>query len=371
MSIPLVDLKAQYQTIKTEIDSAMQHIMENTAFIMGKAVSHFEANFATYAHSKHAIGVSSGTDALLLAMIAAGLEAGDEVITTPHTFIATIEPMIQLGITPVFVDIDPQTYNIDPSLIEAAITEKTKAIAPVHLYGQPANMTAIAEIAEQHGLFILEDAAQAHGAEWDGKRVGSWGKITGFSFYPGKNLGAAGDAGGIITNDDDANHLMRLLLNHGSETKYKHTVIGYNSRMDGLQAAVLDVKLKYIEAWTEQRRKNAAYYDQLLADDSDILTPFADDRARHVYHLYVVQVPIERDPVLAYLRDNGVGAGIHYPIPCHLQPALAELGYTEGDFPHTEKAAQQIISLPMFPELTEAQMETVVATLRQAIRVKA
>jgi dTDP-4-amino-4,6-dideoxygalactose transaminase len=369
MSIPLVDLKAQYRSIKSEIDAAMQDIMDNTAFIMGKALTDFEASFAEYAQSKHAIGVSSGTDALLLAMQAAGLDSGDEVITTAHTFIATVEPMFQLGIKPVFVDIDPKTYNIDPALIEAAITDKTKAIVPVHLYGQPANMTEIAAIAEKHNLFIIEDAAQAHGAEWEGRRVGSWSKATGFSFYPGKNLGAAGEAGGIITDDDAIAEKMRLLLNHGSETKYRHTVIGYNNRMDGLQAAVLGVKLKYIEAWTEQRRQNALYYDEVLANISDIITPFADSRARHVYHLYVVQVPNKRQAALDYLHQKGIGAGIHYPIPCHLQPALVELGYREGDFPHAEKAANQIISLPMFPELRHEQMDTIANVLREAVKI--
>lgn len=365
--IPLVDLKAQYHTIKDDIDTAMQHVMDNTAFISGKAVTEFEAAFADYAQAKHAIGVSSGTDALLIAMQALGLGAGDEVIAPSHTFIATVAPMIQLGIKPVFVDIDPQTYNIDPALIEAAITPKTKAIAPVHLYGQPANMTAIAEIAEKHNLHILEDAAQAHGGSWAGKPVGSWGDITGFSFYPGKNLGAAGDAGGIITNDDDLAAKMRLLLNHGSETKYKHSMIGYNARMDGLQGAVLRVKLNHIVQWTEQRRAHAATYNALLADHNDIIKPIEADDAYHVYHLYVVQVPGDRDAVFDFMRDNGVGVGIHYPIPCHLQPALAELGYKEGDFPHTEAAAKQIISLPIFPELTQEQMERVVEVLAQAV----
>lgn len=369
MNIPLVDLKAQYRGIKDEIDSAMQNIMDNTAFIMGKALNDFEASFAEYAQSKHALGVSSGTDALLLAFQAAGLRAGDEVITTPHTFFATVEPLIQLGVKPVFVDIDPKTYNIDPALIEAAITEKTKAIVPVHLYGQPANMTEIAAIAEKHGLFIIEDAAQAHGGEWEGQRVGSWSKATGFSFYPGKNLGAAGEAGGIITNDDAIAEQMRLLLNHGSETKYRHTVVGYNSRMDGLQAAVLGVKLRYIEEWTEQRRQNALYYDEVLANIPDVITPYADSRARHVFHLYVIQVPNDREAALNYLHEKGIGAGIHYPIPLHLQPALAYLGYKEGDFPHTEQAANQIISLPMFPELTHEQMDYVADVLREAVKI--
>lgn len=371
MNIPLVDLKAQYRSIKPEIDAAIQDIMENTAFIMGKGVNEFEASFAKYAHTKHALAVANGTDALLLAMIAMGLGAGDEVITTPHTFIATIEPMIQLGIKPVFVDIDPKTYNIDPNKIEAAITSKTKAIAPVHIYGQAANMSAIAAIAEKHGLAILEDAAQAHGSEWEGKRIGSWGKVTGFSFYPGKNLGAAGEAGGIITNDDAMAEHMRLLLNHGSETKYRHTVIGYNARMDGLQGAILNVKMNYIEQWTEQRRANAAYYDEILGNIEGLILPYAEPRARHVYHLYVVQVAGNRDAILSALHEKGIGAGIHYPIPCHLQPALADLGYKAGDFPIAEAVANQIISLPMFPELSHEQMDYVAAILREVLAIKA
>lgn len=369
MSIPLVDLKAQYATIKSELDTAIHHILDNTAFIMGKPVSDFEANFATYTQAKHAIGVSSGTDALVIAMQAMGLETGDEVITPAHTFIATVEPMMQLGLKPVFVDIDPETFNIDVNKIEAAITEKTKAIVPVHLYGQAANMTAIAEIAKKHNLLILEDAAQAHGSSWNNQPVGTHGIATAFSFYPGKNLGAAGDAGGIITNDDSIAETARLLLNHGSETKYRHVKIGYTSRLDALQAAVLNVKLNHIEQWTEQRRTNAAYYDDLMAEIPGVVAPKTDDQARHVYHLYVVRVPNDRDATLQHLHDKGIGAGIHYPIPLHLQPALAELGYKEGDFPHAEEAANQIISLPMYPELTKEQMEQVAQTLREAIRV--
>jgi len=369
MNIPLVDLKAQYRSIKAAIDAAIQDIMDNTAFIMGQAVADFESAFAKYARAKHAIGVSSGTDALLLAMQSLGLGAGDEVITTPHTFIATMEPMMQLGIKPVLVDIDSKTYNIDPNLIEAGITNKTKAIVPVHLYGQPANMTAIAAIAEKRGLALIEDAAQAHGAAWGGKRVGFWGDVSCFSFYPGKNLGAAGDAGGIITNDDSLAEYMRLLLNHGQESKYSHRIIGYNARMDGLQGAVLNIKLNYIEQWTAQRRENAAYYDEILASLPGVITPYVDPRAWHVYHLYVVQVPGNRDAVFNHLREKGVGAGLHYPTPCHLQPALTELAYKTGDFPVAEQLAGQIISLPMYPELTHEQMNYVAQTLHEAIQV--
>lgn len=363
-NIPLVDLKAQYRSIKDEIDAAMAQVMANTAFIMGKAVSEFEAGFAAYARAKHAVGVSNGTEALMLAYQVAGLKAGDEVITTPHTFMATVSAFAHMRIKPVFVDIDPVTYNIDPERIEAAITPATKAIVPVHLYGQPANMTAISALAQKHGLLIIEDAAQAHGAAWDGQPVGTWGLLTAFSFYPGKNLGAAGDAGGVITNDDALARQVRLLLNHGSEDKYTHTAIGYNARMDGLQGAVLGVKLRHIQRWTEQRRANAAYYDQQLAELTHIVTPKADPRAYHVYHLYVIQVPSQRDACLKFLHERGIGAGIHYPIPLHLQPALAHFGYKAGDFPVTEALAKRIISLPLYPELTHEQMDYIVQTLR-------
>jgi dTDP-4-amino-4,6-dideoxygalactose transaminase len=365
--IPLVDLKAQYHSIKEEIDSVMAHIMENTAFIMGKAVTDFENNFAKYAHAKHAIGVANGTEALMLAYQVAGLKYGDEVITTPHTFIASVSTLAHVRATPVFVDIDPVTYNIDPAKIEAAITPRTKAIVPVHLYGQAANMDEISAIAKKHGLIIIEDAAQAHGSAWNGKPIGSWGELTTFSFYPGKNLGAAGDAGGVITNNDEYNRVLRLLINHGSETKYLHSMLGYNARMDGLQGAVLNVKLKYIEQWTEQRRENAAYYDELLANVPDIVIPKADPHARHVYHLYVLQVPGDRDTFLKRLQEKNIGAGIHYPMPLHLQPAFASKGHQQGDFPITEKVASSIISLPMFPELTKEQMGYVVDNVREIV----
>lgn len=369
MSIPLVDLRAQYRSIQTELDEAVGRVMSSAAFIMGPELNAFEADFAEYARTKHAIGVGSGTDALLLAMQAAGIGPGDEVITTPHTFIATVEPILQLGARPVFVDIDPVSYNIDSTLIEAAITPKTKAIVPVHLYGQPADMTAISVVANKHNLLIIEDAAQAHGAEWDGQRVGSWGAATGFSFYPGKNLGAAGDAGGIITNNDEIAQTIRLLLNHGSESKYVHVLSGYNARMDGIQAAVLTVKLKHIEAWTEARRQHAAAYDAALADIPGIVTPKADARARHVYHLYVIRVPGDRDAFISHLHEKGIGAGIHYPIPLHLQPAFSELGFEKGSFPVAEAVASSIISLPLFPELIPEQIEQVVDAVRSATKV--
>ncbi len=370
MNIPLIDLKAQYQSIKADVDAAIQRILDNTSFIMGSEVATFETHFAAYMQAKHAIGVANGTDAILLTLVALGIQSGDEIITSPHTFIASVEPMMQLGAKPVFVDIDSATYNMNPALIEAAITPRTKAIIPVHLYGQPANMPAIKAIADKHHLMIIEDCAQAHGAEYDGQRVGSWGNAACFSFYPGKNLGAYGDAGAIITNDDGLAAHLRELRDHGSRTKYEHSVIGYNSRLDAMQAAILDVKLGHIEAWTELRRQHARAYTQALAGIPGVVTPTADARGRHVYHLYVIRVPGEREAAFNQLRDAGIGVGIHYPVPLHLQPALAGLGYHVGDFPEAEAAASSIISLPMYPELTTIQMEAVVAAVGEYVAEK-
>jgi dTDP-4-amino-4,6-dideoxygalactose transaminase len=360
LNIPLVDLKAQYQSIKPDVDAAIHRILDNTAFILGKEVESFEEAFASYMDCKHAIGVSNGTEALLLPLVALGVGAGDEVITTPHTFIATVEPIVQVGAKPVFVDIDPLTYNIDPDQIESAITERTKAIIPVHLYGQPANMPAIKAVADRHNIPIIEDAAQAHGAEYAGNRVGSWGVMTGFSFYPGKNLGAYGDAGAIITNDNNLAQKLRILRDHGSATKYEHVEIGYNARIDAMQAAILSVKLRQIEAWTERRRQHASAYTQALASLPGVITPAEDANARHVYHLYVIRIPGDRNTTLEHLKDSGIGAGIHYPVPVHLQPALRFLGHKEGDFPNAESAARSIVSLPLYPELTAQQIDAVV-----------
>lgn len=371
MNIPLVDLKAQYRSIQTDIDAAIARVLESTAFIMGKEVAEFEAEYADYCGAKHAIGVANGTDAILIALQALGIGRGDEVITTPHTFIATVEPIIQLGARPIFVDIDPHTYNLDPERLEAAITEKTKAIMPVHLYGQPANMTAIQEIAQRYNLAIIEDAAQAHGAYYANRKVGSWGTMTGFSFYPGKNLGAYGDAGAIITHDDEFASRLRLLREHGSKTKYEHMIIGMNSRLDSLQAAILRVKLRYLEAWTEARRERAARYKALLATIPGLILPTEDPQARHVYHLYVVQVPVDRDALLHALHARGIGVGIHYPTPLHLQPALANYGWKRGDYPIAETVAARIISLPLYPELRDDQMQFICDVLGETIMMLA
>jgi len=371
MNIPLVDLKAQYARIQPDIDAAMAKVLAETDFIMGKAVKDFEAAFADFLQVKRVVGVSNGTDALHLTLLALGVGAGDEVITTPHTFIATVEPIIQRGARPVFVDIDPATFNLNPALLEAAITPRTRAIMPVHLYGQPADMRAILEIADRHGIPVVEDAAQAHGAEYQGKRIGNWGRAACFSFYPGKNLGAYGDAGGIATNDEDLANKIAKLRNHGRMTKYEHEIVGYGNRLDTLQAAVLLAKLPYLEEWTEARRRHAAYYDEMLKGIPGLMRPAVQADTRHVYHLYVIRLEdaVRRDALLDHLTQAGIGAGIHYPVPLHLQPALTGLGYQRGDFPETERAAMSILSLPMYPELELAQLNMIVEEISQFIGV--
>lgn len=366
--IPLVDLHAQYETIKPEIDAAIQRTIDQTAFIMGPEARKFEAAFAEYCGVKHALGLDSGTAALHLAMLALGITAGDEVITTPHTFIATVEPITILGARPVFVDIDPRTYNLDPNRLEAAITPRTKAIIPVHLYGQPAELDAILEIARRHHIPVIEDAAQAHGAEYRGTRVGVFGDMACFSFYPGKNLGAYGDAGALVTNDDALADKVRMLRDHGRTTKYEHEITGYGFRLDGIQGAVLDVKLGHLNDWNAQRRAHADYYTELLTNvDDSIVTPYEPSHMRAVYHLYVIRARA-RDAAVEYLKAHNIEAGIHYPVPLHLQPVYKNLGYHKGDFPETERAAGEILSLPIYPELTHGQMERVVDTLREFYR---
>src|SRR5581483_3357364 len=363
--IPLVDLHAQYETIKPEIDAAIQRTIDNTAFILGPEAKKFEEHFAAFCNVKHAIGLDSGTAALHLALLALGVGAGDEVITTTHTFIATSEAIVLTGARPVLVDIDPRTYNIDARKIEAAITPRTKAIIPVHLYGQPAEMDPIVEVAKKHNLRVIEDAAQAHGADYRGRRIGSIGDMACFSFYPGKNLGAYGDAGALVTNDDELAHKIRMLRDHGRTTKYEHEMTGFGYRLDGIQGAVLDVKLKHLPEWNAARRAHADYYTELLANvDDSIVTPYELPHVRAVYHLYVIRTR-QRDELLQYLKDQNIEAGIHYPVPLPLQPVYKNLGYHQGAFPETEKAANEILSLPLYPELTHAQMERVVETMRE------
>ncbi|MBN2012306.1 DegT/DnrJ/EryC1/StrS family aminotransferase [candidate division KSB1 bacterium] len=357
MNVPFVDLKTQYQSIRDEIKDALDNILENTAFILGKEVQQFEEEFANYQQSNYAVAVNSGTSALHLALLAAGIRPGDEVITVPNTFIATVEAILYAGAVPKLVDVDPNTYNMDANLLEQAITSKTKAILPVHLYGQPVDMGPISDIARKHNLTIIEDACQAHGAMYRSKKVGALGQAGCFSFYPGKNLGAYGE-GGMVTTDDEAMYQeMRVLRDHGSQNKYHHIRVGYNYRLSGFQGAVLRVKLKYLDKWTEARRRNAAYYDRILRDFK-VTTPGVLNDVRHVYHLYITQVD-QRDELQQFLQSHGVATGLHYPVPVHLQEGYQFLGYHEGDFPVTEQGCRRILSLPMFPELTEQQMQYV------------
>ena len=357
--IPFVDLKAQYDSIKEEIDEAIQSVLNNTSFIMGEELKKFEEEFAQFCDVKYAIGVANGSDALILALRACGIGEGDEVITVPHTFIATTEAISNVGGKVVFVDIDPKTYTIDITKIEEKINERTKAIIPVHLYGQPADMDAIMKLAKKYNLKVIEDAAQAHGAEYKREKVGSMGDVGCFSFYPGKNLGAYGDAGAVVANNEEIAEKVRLLRNHGRITKkYEHEIEGYSSRLDNLQAAILRVKLRYLNKWNEGRRENAKKYSELLSNVDGVITPYEADYAKHVYHLYVVRTE-NRDKLREELKSKGIATGIHYPIPLHLQPAYSYLGYKEGDFPITEKASQEILSLPMFAELGDEQIERI------------
>lgn len=361
--IPFVDLKTQYQSIKEEVNAAVLGVLESSQFVLGSAVAGFEAQFAAYCQASHAMGVSTGTSALHLALLAAGVGPGDEVITTPFTFIATVSAIDYTGARPVFVDIDPASFTIDPQLIEAAITPRTKAILPVHLYGQPADMAPIMAIARKHGLLVIEDAAQAHGAEYQGQRVGSIGDLGCFSFYPGKNLGAYGEGGAVTTNNPEFAHKIRVLRDWGAERRYYHDLKGFNYRLEGIQGAVLGVKMRYIEQWTEARRSHAARYDELLAGSTYGL-PAAVEERRHVYHVYAIR-HAQRDALQPYLHDRGVSTNIHYPIPVHLQRAFAELGHQAGDFPHAEQAANEVLSLPMYPELQPQQQDVVIAALRE------
>lgn len=360
--IPFVDLKSQYLSIKEEVDAAIQGVLNSCQFTLGSEVAAFEKEFAAYCQAAEGIGVNTGTSALHLALLAAGIGPGDEVITTPFTFVATVSAIDYTGATPVLVDIDPVSFTIDASAIEAAITEKTKAILPVHLYGQPADMDPILDIARRRGLVVIEDACQAHGAEYKGRRVGSLGDLGCFSFYPGKNLGAYGEGGMVVTDNAEYARTIRMLRDWGAERKYQHVLKGYNFRLEGLQGAVLRVKLRYLEGWTEARRAAAARYDALFAG-SGVATPKAMAYARHVYHIYAIRTA-HRQAWQDALSALGIQSGIHYPTPVHLLPAFADLGYRRGQFPHAEQAANEVLSLPMFPELTAAHCETVAQAVR-------
>jgi len=366
MPIPLVDLKAQYRSIKPELDAATARIFENTSFILGAEVEAFEQAFARYCDVKHAIGVSSGTDALQLALLGYGIGEGDEVITTPFTFIATAAAISHVGATPVLVDIDPHTYNIDPARIEAAVTLRTKAIMPVHLYGQPAEMNAILDIARRHGLRVIEDACQAHGATYFGRKTGGLGDVACFSFYPSKNLGGAGDGGMITTNDDALADWARKVRDHGRTGKYVHGLIGFTYRLDALQAAILKVKLAHLDAWNEARRRNAAAYSEILAT-TDVVVPQEAEGCRSVYHVYAIRTP-QRDSMVEHLQRKGIGASVHYTLPVHLQPAYAALGVPKGACPVAEACAESVISLPIYAELTRGQIEEVVGAIKEFVQ---
>jgi dTDP-4-amino-4,6-dideoxygalactose transaminase len=362
-TIPLVDLKAQYLSIKSEIERAILRVIDNTDFILGKEVELFEKEFASFSEAKYGIGVASGTDALHLSLFALGIGSGDEVITAANTFVATVLAISYVGARPVLVDINPDNYNLDVSLLKKAITKRTKAIIPVHLFGQPADMDSIMKIARRYNLKVIEDACQAHGAEYKGRRVGSIGDIGCFSFYPGKNLGAYGDGGMVLTNDEKIAQKIKMLRNYGSRTKYYHEFKGFNSRLDTIQAAILRVKLKRLDKWIEERRKHAKKYNDLLKG-MEVVTPKEEDYAKHAYHLYVIRVK-ERDRLLEYLKSKRIFAGIHYPVPIHLLDAYRDLGYKRGDFPVTEQITEEIISLPMYPELSEDKIRFVVRSIKE------
>ena len=359
--IPVLDLKAQYASIEQEIDAAIKEILLSGQFILGPAVRELEEKVASYCGCKYGVGVASGTDALRLTLTALGVGPGDEVITTPFTFIATANTISHCGARPVFVDIDPRTYNIDPAAIEAAITERTKAIVAVHLYGQPADMDPIVELAGAHGLYVVEDAAQAIGARYKGRPVGSIGHAGCFSFYPTKNLGAYGDGGMVVTNDAALAEKVDILRRQGGKKKYHAEVLGFNSRLDTLQAAILGVKLKHLDAWNEARRRVAQRYNELL-DGLPLTTPYESPDVYHVYHQYTIRAE-QRDALAAYLKGRGIGTMIYYPVPLHLQRLYADLGYGEGSLPASEAASQEVLSLPMYPELSEEQIGMVVEAI--------
>jgi len=362
---PLVDLKAQYRSIKPEIDAAIQRVMDSQQFILGPEVENFEKEMTDYCGTGFAIACASGSDALLLPLMALEVGPGDEVVTTPFTFVATAGSVARLGARPVFVDIDPRTYNIDVSKLEAAITSKTKAIIPVHLFGMSADMDAIMKIASRRGIPVIEDAAQAIGATYAGKPVGSIGLCGCFSFFPSKNLGGAGDGGMLTTNDEALARKLRLLHLHGGHTKYEYELIGMNSRLDALQAAILRVKLRYLDSWSEGRKRNAARYDELftgLGLHREIQLPLTAAKCTHIFNQYVIRAP-RRDELRNYLRDCGVPSDVYYPLPLHLQKAFAYLGYKSGDFPESETASKEVLALPVFPEMTDDQQNLVIESI--------
>jgi len=375
--VPLLDLKIQYKTIKCEIQSAVEDVLESQIFIMGPKVTKLEASIANYSGTKYAVGVSSGTDALLAALMALDMKPGDEVITTPFTFFSTAGTISRLNARPVFMDIDPVTFNLDPSKLERAITPKTRTIIPIHLFGQCADMDPILEIARRHNVLVIEDAAQSIGAEYKGRRAGSMGEMGIFSFFPSKNLGGFGDGGMVVTNNEALAEKIKLLRNHGMHPRYYHTFIGGNFRLDALQAAVLSVKLKYLDGWSQGRRINAAYYDEKFAQSGLIerglikmpkaVYERSGDKNYHIYNQYILRVK-DRDKLNAFLRENEIGSEIYYPVPLHLQECFKDLGYKEGDFPVSEEAARSVLSIPIYPELTDEQKDYVVGKIIEFYR---
>src|SRR4051812_8791683 len=369
VKVPYLDLKAQYQSIKPEIDAAISRVLESCQFVLGSEVAGFERDFAAYCGTSECIALNSGTSALHLALLAAGVGPGDEVITVPFTFVASVAAVLYAEARPVLVDIDPPSFTMDPAAIEAVITPLTKAILPVHLYGQPADMDPIMDIARRHRLVVIEDAAQAHGAKYKGRPVGSIGDMGCFSFYPGKNLGAYGEGGAVTTSNPEHIRVIRMLRDWGQEKRYEHVMQGYNYRMEGMQGAVLGVKLKYLQGWTESRRHNAGLYRQTLVE-SGVTLPHEMSYGSHVYHVFAIRTKL-RTELLQALNTAGVQTGIHYPVPIHLLPAHADLGYKGGDYPVSETIAGEVLSLPMFPELTPAQIEEIAGIVRQTCEATA
>ncbi len=364
--IPLVDLRAQFETIRREVNEAIAAVIESSAFIGGPHVPQFEKAFAQFCSVRHAAGVGSGTSALKLALEGLGVGPGDEVITVPNSFIATAEAISACGAAPVFADIDPETDTMDPDNLKKALTTRTKAVVPVHLYGQTADMDPVLEFAKEHGLKVVEDACQAHGALYKGRPAGSLGDAGCFSFYPGKNLGAYGEAGAVVTGNSELDARIRVFRDHGQKLRYRHEVIGWNDRLDGIQAAVLNVKLKYLAGWNEARRQRAAWYAALLSGRA-VKLPEEAPWSRHVYHIYAVGVQ-DRDECLKFMNARGVGCGVHYPAPIHLQRAYAHLGLGEGSFPAAERRCREVLSLPMYPELTAEQVQYAASTLLEFLQ---
>jgi len=366
MKVPLIDLSGQHESLRPNLLEAIARVIDSQQFVLGAEVAALENEIASYSTTNFAIGCASGSDALLLALMALNIKAGDEVITTPFTFFATGSAIARLGARPRFVDIDPRTYNINPALVEAAINERTRAILPVHMYGQCADMDALLEIAKRHNLPVVEDAAQAIGATDRGRRAGSMGQLGCFSFYPTKNLGGAGDGGMVVTNDESLNARVRKLRAHGGATEYQHDEVGINSRLDAMQAAVLRVKLKHLDEWSEARRSKAALYDELLHQaelEGRFVRPFVRPEARHIFHQYVIRAPGYRDELIQHLSQHGVGNKIYYPVPLHLQQCFAYLNYKQGEFPEAERASLETVALPCFPELTAEQQHYVAEVL--------